>query len=231
MTDPPPPSRKRKTRPREAGSAAVDPSLRGNDEPVSDRGTGTLGDQAPRNVSRLDQLQRLLDITQECAVQASVARQRASRYSSYYRTRAEHFQKLAARARSAEMRASLLHLASLHEALAAQDVPAEGIEALRVGSSDLPGDRELLLDDERSSNAAECGEGPLQQRSAEHPIAQARRHVAEAQGHITRQETLIARLTSDDRHGALAAEAKEILDTLKHTLSLAQRHLELELKK
>jgi hypothetical protein len=69
------------------------------------------------------------------------------------------------------------------------------------------------------------------QRLADDPIAQARRHIAEAQQHIARQERLVARLSSDGRHVALAAEAQEILNTLKHTLSLAQRHLELELKK
>jgi hypothetical protein len=65
----------------------------------------------------------------------------------------------------------------------------------------------------------------------EDPITQARRHVAEAQEHVQRQEALIARLSSDCRHAALTAEAKTILDTLKHTLSLARQHLELELKK
>ena len=71
----------------------------------------------------------------------------------------------------------------------------------------------------------------MTQRSAEDPIAQARRHIAEAKRHIARQEALVARLSSEDRHVALAAEARKILDTLKHTLSLAQQHLELELKK
>ena len=67
-------------------------------------------------------------------------------------------------------------------------------------------------------------------RSAEDPIAQARRHVAEAQDHIARQEALVIRLSSDLRDAALAAEAQEILHTLKHTLSLARQHLDLELK-
>ena len=67
-------------------------------------------------------------------------------------------------------------------------------------------------------------------RSAEDPIAQARRHVAEAEDHIARQEALVVRLSSDLRHAGLAAEAKEILQTLKHTLSLARQHLDLELK-
>jgi hypothetical protein len=67
--------------------------------------------------------------------------------------------------------------------------------------------------------------------SAEDPIAQARRHVGEAQDHIAPQEALVMRLSSDLRHAALAAEAREVLQTLEHTLSLARQHLDLELKK
>jgi hypothetical protein len=67
--------------------------------------------------------------------------------------------------------------------------------------------------------------------SDEGAVAQARRHVAEAEDHIVRQEALLARLSQDYRHAALAAEAREILTTLNHTLNLAREHLARELKK
>ena len=39
-----------------------------------------------------------------------------------------------------------------------------------------------------------------------------------------REEALIARLSGDERHALLVAEANHILDTLKHTLHLAGEH-------
>jgi hypothetical protein len=68
-------------------------------------------------------------------------------------------------------------------------------------------------------------------RTGEDPIAQARRHVWEAEGHVARQEALVERLSHNDKHAALAEQAKEILGTLRQTLSLAREHLALELKK
>jgi hypothetical protein len=62
-------------------------------------------------------------------------------------------------------------------------------------------------------------------------VAQARRHVKEAADCIARQEALVARLSYDDKYAALAAEAKEILETLKYTLTLARDHLALEMRK
>lgn len=62
-------------------------------------------------------------------------------------------------------------------------------------------------------------------------VSQARRHVAEAKVHVARQEALVAKLSNDPRHLALAAEAKEILTTLKQTLTLAREQLAIELKK
>jgi hypothetical protein len=55
-------------------------------------------------------------------------------------------------------------------------------------------------------------------------LAMTRRHVLEAQGHVARQETLVAKL---DREGrvALAAKAREILAILRTSLALAQEHL------
>ncbi len=68
-------------------------------------------------------------------------------------------------------------------------------------------------------------------RRYEDPASQARRHVAEAKAHIARQEALVAKLSNDQRHLALAAEAKEILTTLKQTLRLAREQLAIELKR
>ena len=68
-------------------------------------------------------------------------------------------------------------------------------------------------------------------RRSEDPVSQARRHVAEAKAHIARQEALVAKLSNDQRHLALAAEAKEILTTLKQTLRLAREQLTIELKR
>jgi hypothetical protein len=66
-------------------------------------------------------------------------------------------------------------------------------------------------------------------RSTEDPLTITRRHVLEAEGHVARQETLVAKL---DRwgHVALAAEARELLATLKKSLELAREHLSTELE-
>lgn len=83
-----------------------------------------------------------------------------------------------------------------------------------------------------SSNPLNRGKAKrLRRKAAEDPIAQARRHVAEAEQHIARQEALVAKLAKSDRHAPLTAEAKEILATLEHTLSLALQHLEIEWKR
>jgi len=65
-------------------------------------------------------------------------------------------------------------------------------------------------------------------RPTEDPLAMTRRHVLEAEGHVARQEILVAKL---DRNGqvALAVQAREILATLKTSLKLAQEHLSIEL--
>ncbi|MBV8336297.1 MAG: hypothetical protein JO358_12825 [Alphaproteobacteria bacterium] len=60
---------------------------------------------------------------------------------------------------------------------------------------------------------------------------QARRHVREAEGHVARQEALVERLSHNEKHAALAEQAREILGTLMRSLSLAREHLALELKK
>lgn len=79
--------------------------------------------------------------------------------------------------------------------------------------------------------AAQSDKDFTEVKITEEPIAQASRHVVEAQRHVARQEILVARLSGDPRHAELAAEARNILDTLNHTLSLARQHLELELRK
>lgn len=71
----------------------------------------------------------------------------------------------------------------------------------------------------------------MRHKPDEDPVSQARRHVRQAEGNVARQEALVARLSDNDKHAALADQAKEILDTLRRTLSLAREHLALELKK
>ena len=78
---------------------------------------------------------------------------------------------------------------------------------------------------------AESGQARVIHKPDEDPLAQARRHVRQAEGHVARQEALIERLSLNDNHAALAEQAREILRTLRQTLSLAREHLELELKK
>ena len=107
---------------------------------------------------------------------------------------------------------------------------AEG-EGWGEGSSNEPEHRAPPDDPQEFRIAAENGEGSVRQRSTEDPIAQARRHVAEAEDHIARQEALVVRLSGDARHVALAVQARVILATLRQTLRLAREHLALELKK
>lgn len=165
------------------------------------------------------------ELTRRCVANAEAARHRALKYASYYEAHSEEFRKQAARARSLEMRAGLLRIAASYEDLAQF---AEAAKRIPGSPSDPADDRAAAG---RAEIARERAEEPSIKPSTGDAIAQARRHVAEGQERIERQESLIARLSSDSRHGALAAEAKEILETLKHTLSLAQHHLDLELKK
>ena len=88
---------------------------------------------------------------------------------------------------------------------------------------------------------AECQTGPTEPiglspqdaaiKSTEDPVLQARRRVAEAEGHIERQEALIARLSDSNKYVALAGASRKVLATLKETLRLARDQLALELKK
>jgi hypothetical protein len=157
-----------------------------------------------------DDVRELLDSTERCLARAVKAQREATEYLDYYKAQAEQFKSRAARADTAEVRESLLRIAASHQRLLEL---AKDWDRL----PEIPPDRD---------SAAK-----LRRRSAEEPVAQARRHVAEAQAHIARQETLVARLANEERHAAFAAEAREILATLKRTLTLAQQHLELELKK
>ena len=58
-------------------------------------------------------------------------------------------------------------------------------------------------------------------------LAQAHRHLLEAETHVARQVKLIENLERDG-HVRLAAQAREVLHTLEHTLNLARDHLRLE---
>ncbi len=63
----------------------------------------------------------------------------------------------------------------------------------------------------------------------EDPIAQAQRHVREAEAHIARQSKLIEELERDG-HTRMAEQARTVLNTIRHTLELARQHLRLEQK-
>jgi hypothetical protein len=79
-------------------------------------------------------------------------------------------------------------------------------------------------------NDEESRQGVVRYEPDEDPVAQARRHVRQAEGHVARQEALVERLSDNVKHAALADQAGEVLDTLRRTLSLAREHLALELK-
>ena len=165
----------------------------------------------------LDELKKLLALTEQCAAQARIAKQQAQRFAQHYKVNAEQFRKRAARSHFPEIRARLLRIAASNERLC--DL-AEGI-LVTAEAKDGTIAREPLLQ-------------PLQEtiiKPTEDPISQARRHVAEAARRIERQEALIARLLNSDKHIFLAEQANEILSTLKQTYRLARDHLELELKK
>jgi hypothetical protein len=172
----------------------------------------------------LDELRELLDITEQCAAGALRAQREAARYLDHFRVQAEDLKEQAARARSPELRERLLRIAASHERLVKL---AESLKTSREAydTSDNP---ELPAGGARGARDAARS---LRRPSDEDSVAMARRHIAEAEDRIARQENLVAKLSSDRRHTALAAEAREILATLKHTLVLARQHLEIELKK
>ena len=165
----------------------------------------------------LDELKQLLALTEQCAAQARVAKQQAQRFAQHYKANAEQFRKRAVSSHFPEIRERLLRIAASNERLC--DI-AEGIlvSAEAKGEAIPP---EPLLKPSRGA--------PV--RSTEDPVSQARRHIAEAEARIERQEALIARLLESGRHIFLAEQANEILSTLKQTHRLARDHLEFELKK
>ena len=68
-------------------------------------------------------------------------------------------------------------------------------------------------------------------KPAQDRLATARRHVAEAEHHVARQEMLLERLSRDERRATAATDAREVLDTLKHSLRLAREQLAFELQR
>lgn len=60
---------------------------------------------------------------------------------------------------------------------------------------------------------------------AEDSLAQAERHVREAEGHIVAQEARIAELARDGRE---TAPAESLLETMRKSLELARQHLDQE---
>jgi len=165
----------------------------------------------------LDELKELLALTEQCAAQARIAKQQAQRFAQHYKVNAEQFRKRAARSHFPEIRARLLRIAASNERLC--DL-AEGVLVTAEAKGDTVACNPLLKPPQATAV-----------RPTEDPVSQARRHVAEAEVRIERQEALIARLSYRGRHVSLAEQANEILSTLKQTHRLARDHLELELKK
>jgi len=159
----------------------------------------------------------LLEITEQCQMRAAVAQRDAAKDAEHYKFQAAELRKQAARTHSAEMRDRLLRIAASHDRLVQL---AEGRMAASERSD--PSTPEPA----RAADASIPGK-----KLPEDPLAQARRHVAEMQGRVERQEALLAKLASDPRHAGLASEAEAILDTLNHTLCLAREHLAIERKR
>ena len=158
-----------------------------------------------------DELKELLAITEQCAEQAWVAKRQAQQYAQHYKLNAEEFRNLAARSRFPEIQARLLRIAAFNERLCNL---AEGTHA----AAEAEGRAVTSLHE-------------VAVKHTEDPLSQARRHVAEGEARIERQEALVARLSDNSKYASLANQGRGILGTLKQTLRLAREHLELELKK
>ena len=165
----------------------------------------------------IDELRELLETVERCLARTTGAQRDAAKNAEHYRFQAAESKRQATRAHSPEIRASLLRIAASHDRLMQL---AEG----RMAASE----RSDHSAPEPARAASEPAPGT---KLPEDPAAQARRHVAEMQERVKRQQALLAKLASDPRHAALAAEAEEILQTLKHTLHLAREHLAIELQK
>ena len=168
-------------------------------------------------LSTLYELQELLTRTEQCAMQVQTAKRQAQKYAQHYRVNAEEFRKQASQCRFPEIQARLLRIAASNERLC-------NIVEGRVGEAKAEGQPEY-------GQPIRLRHKETTIKRAEDPVSQARRHVAEAETRIERQEALVARLSDSDKHIDLAAEARVILATLKQTLLLARDHLALELKK
>jgi hypothetical protein len=139
----------------------------------------------------------LFAITEQCIAQARAAKQQAQKYAYHYRVNAEEFRKQAARSRFPEIQARLLRIAASNERL----------YNIVEGKDDKGGS-------ERQTTLPEpIGLSPQDAdiKRTEDPVLQARRHVAEAEGHIKRQEALIARLSDSNKYVALRAPQEKYL--------------------
>jgi hypothetical protein len=170
-----------------------------------------------RPLSTLDELNELLTITEQCAAQARVAKQQAERFAQHYKVNAEQFKKLAARSRFPLIQARLLRIGDFNERLCniaeGTHAAARHMEGNAAPQKPVTSRREAAV------------------KPTEDPVSQARRHVAEAEARIERQEALVARLSDSSKYPSLADQATEILGTLNQTLRLARDHLEYELRK
>jgi len=186
---------------------------------------GLGGKAVLSEVSALKELRQLLDLAEQCSTYARAVRRNMAARAQSYQVQAEAFKSQAARAHSAQTRERLLRIAASHERL------ARLADASRQLVSDIPEDPEPRPDSAPDPRIAEKSREGTVRRWLEDPVAQTRRHIAEAESHIARQDALITRLSGDERYAVLVEQAKDILDTLTHTRNLARQHLALELNK
>jgi hypothetical protein len=172
----------------------------------------------------LDELRDLLAVTENCVNQALLARQQSARFSEHHRIQAEEFKRQAARARLPETRASLLRIAASHERLAQFGAIPQASQLSATHGMDLS-----LVERQGYTGVERTKEDSMKRGLIGGSLEQARRHVAEGEDRVAKQEALVARLLEDGRHDALAAEARKVLETLKQTLALARDHLAIEL--
>jgi len=168
-------------------------------------------------LSALDELKQLLALTEQCAAQARAAKEQAQKFAEHFKVSAEQFRKQAARSPFPEIQARLLRIAASNERLCNI---AEGILVTVEAKGDTIAPESLLQPPQQTTI-----------RPIEDAVSQARRHVAEGEARIERQEALVVRLLNSRKHISLAEQASDILSTLKQTHRLARDHLEFELKK
>ena len=111
----------------------------------------------------MDELRKLLDITEQCMIRAVIAQREAAKYAEQYRSQAEEFRRHAARTRSPEVRAALLRIATSQARLTRL---AEGVKSMSADASNGSDIRETPAE---AAEASEYPEQPPRKKPAEDP--------------------------------------------------------------